>query len=89
MHEAVFYLAALWMTGLLAASVLLVIRAPSTLSRILTLDMLGLILVALLVLFADANVTAVYLDAALVLSLLALVATIAAARYDEGEEPFS
>ncbi len=81
MHEAVFYLAALWMTGLLVVSVVLVIRARSSLSRILALDMLILILVALLVLFSDANRVPYYLDAALVLALLSVVATIAAARY--------
>jgi multisubunit Na+/H+ antiporter MnhF subunit len=43
------------MTGLLAASVVVVIRARSTLSRVLALDMLILILIALLVLFADAQ----------------------------------
>ena len=43
--------------------------------------MLTLILVALLVLYADANRTPYYLDAALVLSLLAFVATLVLSRY--------
>ncbi len=81
MHEAIFYLAALWMTALLAASVVVVVRARSTLSRVLALDMLILILIALLVLFSDANRVPYYLDAALVLALLAVVAAIGAARY--------
>lgn len=81
MHTAVFYAAALWMTVLLGASVVLVVRARSPLSRLLALDMLILILIALLVLFADANRVPHYLDAALVLALLSLVATIGAARY--------
>ncbi len=82
MHEVVFYAAAVWMTGLLVVTVGLVIRARSALSRILALDMLILILIALLVLFSDANRVSYYLDAALVLALLSVVATIAAARYD-------
>ncbi len=81
MHEPVFYVAALWMTALLVVSVVLVIRARSSLSRILALDMLILILVALLVLFSAVNGVPYYLDAALVLALLSVVATIAAARY--------
>lgn len=89
MHTAVFYLATLWMTGLLGLTVAVLVRTRSTLSRILALDMLILILVALLVLFADANRTAYYLDGALVLALLALVATIAACRYRMRENPFS
>jgi multicomponent Na+:H+ antiporter subunit F len=81
MHEPVFYLAALWMTALLVVTVVLVIRARSSLSRILALDMLILILVALLVLFSDASGVSYYLDAALVLALRSVVATLAAARY--------
>ena len=81
MHEIVFYFAAAWMTGLLAISVAAVITVRSTAGRILALDMLTLILVALLVLYADANLSPYYLDAALILSLLAFIGTVAAARY--------
>lgn len=89
MHEAVFYVAALWMTGLLVVTVVAVIRARSSLSRILALDMLILILVALLVLFSDANRVPYFLDAALVLALLSVVATIGAARYHSEGRLFS
>jgi multicomponent Na+:H+ antiporter subunit F len=88
-HEAVFYLAALWMTGLLVLSVLLVIRARTTLARILALDMTILILVALLVLFSDLRRVPYFLDVALMLALLSLIATIAAARYHSEERVFS
>ncbi len=81
MHESVFYVAAVWMTVLLGVSVGLVIRSRSTAFRILALDQLTLILIALLVLYADANRAPYYLDAALILSLLAFVATLAASRY--------
>ena len=81
MHEIVFYFAAAWMTGLLAISVAAVIKVRSTAGRILALDMLTLILVALLVLYADANRSPYYLDAALILALLAFIGTVAAARY--------
>ncbi len=81
MHTVVFHAAVVWMAFLLAASAGLVVRAPSVLSRILALDMLVLVLVALLVLFADENRTAYYLDAALALAVLSFVATVASARY--------
>ena len=81
MHEVVFYAAFVWMTVLLVVSAAAVIRLRSTASRILALDILTLILVALLVLYADANRTSYYLDAALVLSLLAFVATLVLSRY--------
>jgi multicomponent Na+:H+ antiporter subunit F len=81
MHQVVFYAAFVWMTVLLVVTAAAVIRLRSTASRILALDMLTLILVALLVLYADANRTPYYLDAALVLSLLAFVATLVLSRY--------
>lgn len=90
MHEAVFHAAALWMTGLLVLGVVAVIRTGSALGRVLALDMVVLVLVALLVLYASARRTAYYLDAALALALVSLVATIAAARYhSEREGPYS
>src|SRR3954453_21666639 len=81
LHEIVFYAAAAWMTVLLAVGVVAVIRVSATTGRILALDMLTLILAALLVLYGDATRSAYYLDAALILALLAFVGTLAAARY--------
>ncbi len=81
MHETVFNLAVVWMTGLLGVTVVYVIRARSAMVRILALDTLTLILIALLILHADARRTPYYLDAALALALLSFVASVAAARY--------
>jgi len=80
-HQIVFYFAAAWMTVLLAVSVAAVIGVRSTAGRILALDLLTLILVALLVLYSDTTLSPHYLDAALILSILAFVGTVAAARY--------
>jgi multicomponent Na+:H+ antiporter subunit F len=81
LHEIVFYLAFAWMTVLLVVGAAAVIRLRSTASRILALDTLTLILVGLLVLYAAANRSSYYMDAALVLSLLAFLATLVLARY--------
>ena len=81
MHEIVFYAAFTWMTVLLVIGVAAVIRLRSTAGRILALDTVTLVLVALLVLYADANRSSYFMDAALVLSLLAFTATLALARY--------
>jgi len=70
-------------------SVISVIRARSSLTRILALDMTILILIALLVLFSDSNRVSYYLDAALMLALLSVIATIAAARYHSEGKLFS
>ena len=81
MHELVFYAATAWMTVLLSVTVMAVIGLSSTAGRILALDMLTLILVVLLVLYGDAEHTPYYLDAALILALLAFIGTLAASRY--------
>jgi multisubunit Na+/H+ antiporter MnhF subunit len=81
MHDIVFEIAQLWMTVLLGVSVILVIRARTAMNRILALDTLTLILIALLILYADANHASYYLDAALALALLSFIASLAAARY--------
>jgi multicomponent Na+:H+ antiporter subunit F len=81
LHEIVFYLAFVWMTVLLVVSAAAVIWLRSTAGRILALDLLTLILVALLVLYADSERSSYYMDAALVLSLLAFLATLALTRY--------
>ena len=81
MHSVVSYFAFAWMTVLLAVSVAAVIRLSTTAGRILALDTLTLILVALLVLYADTRDSPYFLDAALILALLAFLGTVAAARY--------
>ncbi len=81
MHELVFYVAALWLSALVIACAVLVLRARSTTSRVLALDTLVLILVGLLVLWSDAEGVSYFLDAALVLSLLAFAGTLAVARF--------
>jgi len=81
LHETVFYLAAVWMTVLLAVMVATVILVRSTASRILALDTLTLVLVALLALYAAAERSPYYLDAALIVALLAFLGTVAAALY--------
>ena len=81
MHEVVFYAAAAWLTVLIAVGVVAVISITSTAGRILALDTLTLTLVALLVLYGAADSSSYYVDAALILALLAFVGTLAAARY--------
>jgi multisubunit Na+/H+ antiporter MnhF subunit len=81
MHETVFYVAAIWTAGLLAAAIVLIIRAGDVLIKILALDTVALLLIATLILYGDAKRSSYYLDAALILALLSFVSTIAAVRY--------
>ena len=71
----------IWMTWLLAAIVIFAIRTPSNAVRILALDAMTLILVAVLVLFATSRQEAYFMDAALALALVSFVSTVAASRW--------
>lgn len=82
MHSIVFYGATLWLALLIGMGVVLTLRAPKVSLRILGLEVVTTLLVGLLALFAGGRDSANYLDAALVLALLAFVGTLAAARYD-------
>jgi multicomponent Na+:H+ antiporter subunit F len=81
MTDVVFIVAVGWSTILFSVVVFLVIKRSSAVDKIQALDVLSLILVALLVLFADSQESSYYLDVALIVSLLSFVAIIAAARY--------
>ena len=81
MHSFVLLASILWIAGLLAVVLLQVIATRSTLTRILALDTLSTLLIALLAVYAHATSTSYALDAALVLAALSFVGTIAAVRF--------
>lgn len=81
MSDVVFYIAMIWLVVLFCVCVMMVARAKSGLVRILSLDTLSLVLVALLIVYSSTTHSSFYLDAALVLALISFVSVIAAARY--------
>jgi multicomponent Na+:H+ antiporter subunit F len=81
MHDFTYYVAMIWMTGLMLACIAMVIRTRSGMVRILAFDAVTLVLVALLVLYSVTTESSYYLDAAIVLSLISFIATLVAARY--------
>ena len=81
MSEIIFYVATVWMTILLLTALVMVIRARTAMTRILALDALSLVLVALLILYSTTTETSYYLDAAIMLALLSFLSTLAASRY--------
>jgi multicomponent Na+:H+ antiporter subunit F len=87
-HDVIFYAGSIWLAGLVIACAVLVLRARSTGSRIVALDMLVLLVIGLLVLWSAAEEVAFFLDAALVLALLAFMGTLAAARFHAGGRLF-
>ena len=81
MHDVVFYIALIWLVILFSVLVVMTARAESGLVRVLMLDTLTLITIALLVIYSATTQTSYYLDAALVLALISFISVIAAARY--------
>lgn len=81
MHEIVYYTAMVWMVVLLCLCIVQAVRTQSTLARILALDALTLVLIALMVLYSTTTGNGYYIDAAIMLALLSFVSTVAAARY--------
>jgi multisubunit Na+/H+ antiporter MnhF subunit len=88
MHETIYEIAMIWMTGLLCVCVVTVVRSRSSLVRILALDTLTLVLIALLVLYSTTTGKGYYIDAAIMLALLSFVSTVVAARYSSERRIF-
>ena len=77
-----------WATLLLVAGGVLLLRARDTLHRVLALDVLVAILIALLTILSYLRDVSYYIDAALALALLSFTATLVAARYVTRGGPF-
>lgn len=71
----------IWMTWLLAAIVIFAVKTRSNAVRILALDSMTLVLVAVMVLFAASRGEVYYMDTALALALVSFVSTVAASRW--------
>lgn len=81
MSDIVFYIAMIWLIILFTICVVIVARAKSGLVRVLSLDVLSLVLVAALIVYSATTGTSYYLDGALVLALISFISVLAAARY--------
>lgn len=80
-HEAVFAVAAVWLTVLVLACLVVLVRSRSEGGRILALDTLVLMLIGLLVLWSASEGVSYFLDAALLLAGIGFIGTVAAARF--------
>lgn len=88
MPHAIVIAALVWATLLLVLGGLLLLRTRSTLERVLVLDALVTIVIAVLTLLSYLREVSYYIDAALVLALLAFTSTLAAARTVGRGDPF-
>jgi multicomponent Na+:H+ antiporter subunit F len=80
--------AMVWVTVLLVAGGLALVRARDAYQRLIALDLLAIVVVTLLALLSYYWDVGYYLDAAVALSLLSFVATVAVARYLDSGGPF-
>jgi multicomponent Na+:H+ antiporter subunit F len=88
-HDVVFYIVTLWLGALLALLALRVLRAESVVDRVLAIDTISYVMVAVLATLALWRRAPGYLDVALMLGLLAYIQTVAAARFASEHEVIS
>jgi multicomponent Na+:H+ antiporter subunit F len=81
-------IALVWATLLLLGGSILLLRAKDAMHRILALDVLVSIVVALLTILSYQRDVSYYIDAALALALLSFTATLVVARYLTRGRPF-
>ena len=77
-----------WVVVLLAAGAAVLLRARDALERLVALDLLTVLAIALLALLSYLRDVSYYLDAALAIALLSFVASVAAARQVRRGGPF-
>ena len=80
--------ALVWVTFLLVAGGLVLLRARDAVQRLVAMDLLAVLVIALLALLSYLLDQPYYFDAAVALALLSLVSTVAAARYLASGGPF-
>ena len=88
MPAIVFQVAVGWATVLLVLGGVALLRASATLERILVLDVLVILLIALLSALSYLRGVSYYLDGGLGLALLSFTSTLVAARYFMRGGPF-
>ena len=88
MPDIVLEIAFGWAALLLVVGGVLLLRAQSTLQRILALDVLVSIVIALLTILSYLRDRSYYIDAALALALLSFTATLVAANHVVRGRPF-
>lgn len=88
MPRLILAVALIWVTLLLVAGGLALVRARDVLQRVVAFDSLAALVIALLAMLSYLRDVGYYLDAAVALALLSFTATVAAARYLASGGPF-
>ncbi len=88
MPDVVAEIAFGWAAALLVAGGVVLLRSRDALQRVLALDVLVAIVIALLTILSYLRGVSYYIDAALALALLSFTATLVAARHVVRGRPF-
>ncbi|MFL4992516.1 MAG: monovalent cation/H+ antiporter complex subunit F [Microvirga sp.] len=83
MAESIVQVAAALIFGAISLGVIRLVLGPTTIDRIVAIDMLTIISISLIVLYAHVSGRFVYIDVALVYGLLSFLAVLAIARFLE------
>jgi multicomponent Na+:H+ antiporter subunit F len=81
--ESIVQVAAARIFGAISLGVIRLVLGPTTIDRIVAIDMLTIISISLIVLYAHVSGRFVYIDVALVYGLLSFLAVLAIARFLE------
>jgi multicomponent Na+:H+ antiporter subunit F len=81
--ESIVQVAAALIFGAISLGVIRLVLGPTTIDRIVAIDMLTIISISLIVLYAHVSGRFVYIDVALVYGLLSFLAVLAIARFLE------
>ncbi|MFL5205369.1 monovalent cation/H+ antiporter complex subunit F [Microvirga sp. RSM25] len=83
MAESIVQVAAALIFGAISLGVIRLVLGPTTIDRIVAIDMLTIISISLIVLYAHVSGRFLYIDVALVYGLLSFLAVLAIARFLE------
>jgi multicomponent Na+:H+ antiporter subunit F len=81
--ESIVQVAAALIFGAISLGVIRLVLGPTTIDRIVAIDMLTIISISLIVLYAHVSGRFLYIDVALVYGLLSFLAVLAIARFLE------
>ena len=83
MSEIFLYLAALLISGSVLLGVIRLVRGPTLVDRVTAIDMLTIVSISMIALYAHVSGRFIYVDVALVYGVLSFLAVVAMARYLE------
>jgi multicomponent Na+:H+ antiporter subunit F len=83
LNEIFLYLAALLISGSVLLGVIRLVRGPTLVDRVAAIDMLTIVSISMIALYAHVSGRFIYVDVALVYGVLSFLAVVAMARYLE------